>query len=51
VPVKFFSGGRRVLQTEDSFAESYLVAKESVTTTKGSVVFLCDSARSILPVS
>ncbi|GJY75000.1 hypothetical protein Tco_0479431 [Tanacetum coccineum] len=37
--------------TEDSSAESYSVAEESVTATEGSVVFLYDSARSILPVS
>ncbi|GKG47318.1 hypothetical protein Tco_0504515, partial [Tanacetum coccineum] len=40
-PSNFFSGGIKVLQTEDSFAESYSVTEESVTATKGSVVFLC----------
>nr|GEV84707.1 hypothetical protein [Tanacetum cinerariifolium] len=50
-PFNFFNGGRGVLQTEDSFAESYSVAEELVTTTEGSVVFLCDSAGNILPVS
>ncbi|GKE33805.1 hypothetical protein Tco_1453127 [Tanacetum coccineum] len=47
----FFSGGRGVLQTEDSSAESYSLAEESLTETDGSVVFLCESAGSILPVS
>ncbi|GKC46442.1 hypothetical protein Tco_1064164, partial [Tanacetum coccineum] len=50
-PSNFFSGGRGVLQTEDSSAESYSVTKELVTSTEGSVEFLCDSAGSILPVS
>nr|GFB59736.1 hypothetical protein [Tanacetum cinerariifolium] len=50
-PFNFFSGERGVLPTEDSSAESYLVTDESVTATKGSVVFLYDSVRSILPVS
>ncbi|GKE73542.1 hypothetical protein Tco_1535583, partial [Tanacetum coccineum] len=50
-PFNFFSGGKGVLQTEDSSAESYSVAEESVTATEGSIVFLCVSAGSILLVS
>ncbi|GKG50067.1 hypothetical protein Tco_0518841, partial [Tanacetum coccineum] len=50
-PSNFFSGGRGVQQTKDSSAKSYSVAEESVTTTNGSVVFLYDSAGSIIPVS
>ncbi|GKD72733.1 hypothetical protein Tco_1331015 [Tanacetum coccineum] len=50
-PSNFFSGGRGVLQTDDSSVESYSVAEKAVTATEGSVVFLCDSARNILPVS
>ncbi|GJZ41385.1 hypothetical protein Tco_0588271 [Tanacetum coccineum] len=50
-PVHFSSGGRRVLQTKDSSTKSYLVAEESVIATKGSVIFTCDSAGRILPVS
>ncbi|GJX50244.1 hypothetical protein Tco_0277089 [Tanacetum coccineum] len=48
-PANFSSGGRGVLQTKDSSAESYLVAQESVIATKGSVT--CDSAGRSLPVS
>nr|GEW24042.1 hypothetical protein [Tanacetum cinerariifolium] len=42
----FFSRGRRVLQIKDLSAESYSVAEESLTATKGLVVLLYDSARS-----
>ncbi|GKA29046.1 hypothetical protein Tco_0715291 [Tanacetum coccineum] len=50
-PSNFFSGGRGVLQTEYSSAESYSVAEESVTVIEGPVVFLCESAGSVLLVS
>nr|GEZ46389.1 hypothetical protein [Tanacetum cinerariifolium] len=43
-PTNFSSRGRGVLETKDSFAESYSVAKELVTSTGGLVVFLYDSA-------
>nr|GEW32455.1 hypothetical protein [Tanacetum cinerariifolium] len=39
-PSSFFSGGSRMLQTEDSSAESYLVFKEFVTIDEGSVTFI-----------
>ncbi|GKB05840.1 hypothetical protein Tco_0834035 [Tanacetum coccineum] len=48
-PSNFFSGGRRVLQTKDSSAESYSFTEELVTATEGLVVFLYDSAGNILP--
>nr|GEV70555.1 hypothetical protein [Tanacetum cinerariifolium] len=50
-PASFSSRGRGVLHTEDSSAESYLVTEESVTVTKGSFTFICDSGGRIVPVS
>ncbi|GJS68044.1 hypothetical protein Tco_0682609 [Tanacetum coccineum] len=47
----FSSGERGVLQTKDSSAKSYSVAEESVIATKGSIIYICDSARRILQVS
>nr|GEX94062.1 hypothetical protein [Tanacetum cinerariifolium] len=50
-PANFSNRGRGVLQIEDSSIESYSVAEELVTATRGSIVLTCDSASRILPVS